>query len=146
MNKVSDVLAERFSRDPLETYLCKQHPPGAWIDKIPLYDFGYAKTFRNQNVFKPIATDKVRDENINFESNRTSSLSEKTQTKQSLLFSIVSSSHQIPTAMFIIFWDFLMVKQNFLSPQVKRSAIISNKYGMYKLPHELPNDLRLRRS
>ena len=34
-----------------------------------------------------------------------------------------------------------MVKQNFLSPQVKRSAIISNKYGMYKLPHELPNDL-----
>ena len=29
------------------------------------------------------------------------------------------------------------------SPQVKRSAIISNKHGIYDLPHELPNDLRL---
>ena len=28
MNKVSDVLAERFSQDPLETYICKQHPLG----------------------------------------------------------------------------------------------------------------------
>ena len=47
MNKVSDVLAERFSQDPLETYFCKQHPAGAWIDKLPLYDFGHAKSFRN---------------------------------------------------------------------------------------------------
>ena len=97
MNNVSDVMAERFSQDPLETYFCKQHPPGAWIDKRPLYDFAYAKTFRNQKVFKPIATGKVRDENINFESNRTSSMSEKIQTKQSLLSSKVSSSHQIPS-------------------------------------------------
>ena len=37
-----------------------------------------------------------------------------------------------------------MFYQIFLSPQVKRSAIISNKNGIYKLPHELPNDLRLR--
>ena len=29
--------------------------------------------------------------------------------------------------MFIIFWDLLMVEQIFLSPQVKRSVIISNK-------------------
>ena len=43
--------------------------------------------------------------------------------------------------MFIIFWDFLMVEQIFFSPQVKRSVIISNKYGIYQLPHELPNDL-----
>ena len=28
MNKVSDGLSERFSQDPLETYFCKQHPPG----------------------------------------------------------------------------------------------------------------------
>ena len=35
-----------------------------------------------------------------------------------------------------------MFYQIFLSPQVKRSAIISNK-GVYELPHELPNDLRL---
>ena len=26
--KVSDVLVERFCQDPLETYFCKQHPPG----------------------------------------------------------------------------------------------------------------------
>ena len=29
MNNVSDVMAQRFSQDPLETYFCKQHPPGA---------------------------------------------------------------------------------------------------------------------
>ena len=29
MNKVSDVFAERFSQDQLETYFRKQHPPGA---------------------------------------------------------------------------------------------------------------------
>ena len=46
--------------------------------------------------------------------------------------------------MFIIFWDFLMAEQIFLSQEVKRSLIISNKYGIYELPHELPNDLRLR--
>ena len=32
----------------------------------------------------------------------------------------------------------------FLSPQVKRSVIISSKQGVYELPHELPNNLRLR--
>ena len=77
MDKV--VLAERFSQDPLESYFCKQ-PPGVWKDKLPLYEFGYANTFRNQKVFKPTATGKVRDE-INFESDRTSSMSEKIQTK-----------------------------------------------------------------
>ena len=96
MNKGLDVYAEGFSQDPLETYFCKQHSPGAWIDKLPLYDFGYAKTFQNQKVFKPIAIGKVRNRNINFESNRTSLVSEKIQTKQSLLSSRVSSSHQIP--------------------------------------------------
>ena len=30
----------------------------------------------------------------------------------------------------------------FLSPQVKRWAIITSKHGIYKLPQELPNDLR----
>ena len=30
------------------------------------------------------------------------------------------------------------------SPQVKQSAIISNKLGMYALPHGLENDLRLK--
>ena len=45
-NKFLDVLAERFSQDPLESYFCKQHPPGAQIGKLPLNDFGYAKTKR----------------------------------------------------------------------------------------------------
>ena len=49
------------------------------------------------------------------------------------------------TISFIIFWDFLMFYQIYLSPQVKRWAIISYKHGIYELSHELPNDLRLRK-
>ena len=64
MHKVLYVLAGRFSQDPLETCLCKQHPPGAGKDKLPLYYFGYANIFRNQKVFKPVRTGKVRDENL----------------------------------------------------------------------------------
>ena len=45
----------------------------------------------------------------------------------------------------IIFWDFLIPYQIFFSPQVKRTVIISNKHGIYELPYELPNDLRLRK-
>ena len=37
-----------------------------------------------------------------------------------------------------------MFYQIFLSPQVKRSAIISNKLDIDELFQELPNDLRLR--
>ena len=37
----------------------------------------------------------------------------------------------------------LMFYKIFFSPQVKRSAIISNKHEIYELPHELPNDLRV---
>ena len=36
------------------------------------------------------------------------------------------------------------VLPNFPSPQVKRCAIITYKHGIYKLRHELPNDLKLR--
>ena len=36
-----------------------------------------------------------------------------------------------------------MFYQIFLSPQVKRWAIITYNYGINELPHELPNDLRL---
>ena len=43
-----------------------------------------------------------------------------------------------------IFWDILMFNKIFMSWQVKRMAIISNKHGIYELPHELPNNLRLR--
>ena len=38
-----------------------------------------------------------------------------------------------------------MFYQIFLSPQVKRCMIITYKHGIYKLPHELPNDLSLRK-
>ena len=41
------------------------------------------------------------------------------------------------------FWDFLMFDQIFLSLQVKRSVIISNKNGIYKLSRKLSNDLKL---
>ena len=37
-----------------------------------------------------------------------------------------------------------MFYQTFLSPQVKQCAIITYKHCIYKLPRELPNDLRLR--
>ena len=47
------------------------------------------------------------------------------------------------TIIFIIFWDCLTFYQIFLSPQVKQSVISINKYGIYELPPELPNDLKL---
>ena len=37
-----------------------------------------------------------------------------------------------------------MFYQIFFSPEMKRSAIISNKHDIYELPHKLSNDLRLR--
>ena len=37
-----------------------------------------------------------------------------------------------------------MFFQTSLSPQVKRCMIITYKHGTYELPHELPNDFRLR--
>ena len=36
-----------------------------------------------------------------------------------------------------------MFYQISLSTQVKRWAIITYKYGIYQLPYELPNDLKL---
>ena len=47
------------------------------------------------------------------------------------------------TIMVIISEDYSMFYQIFLSPQVKRNVIISNKYDMYELPHELSNELTL---
>ena len=37
-----------------------------------------------------------------------------------------------------------MFYQILLLPQVKQNVIISNKHGIYELPYELPNDLKLR--
>ena len=39
----------------------------------------------------------------------------------------------------------LLLYQIFFSPQVQRRVIISNKNGIYELPDELTNDLRLRK-
>ena len=52
-------------------------------------------------------------------------------------------SLQIATIIFMIFWDFLMFYQIFLSPQVKRCAIIAYENGIHELSHGLPNDLGL---
>ena len=38
-----------------------------------------------------------------------------------------------------------MFYQIFLSSQVKRCAIITYQHGIYELPHELPNNVRLRK-
>ena len=37
-----------------------------------------------------------------------------------------------------------MFEQILISPQVKRSVMISNKHCIYELPDELSNDLKLR--
>ena len=37
-----------------------------------------------------------------------------------------------------------MFHKIFVSPQVKRIVIISNKHGIYELPYKLPNNLRLK--
>ena len=49
-HKVSNVLVERFSQDPLETDFWKQRSSGAWRDNLPFYDFDYANTFRSSKV------------------------------------------------------------------------------------------------
>ena len=48
------------------------------------------------------------------------------------------------TIISIIFWHFLIFYPIFFSQKVKQSTIITNKYDIYELPHELLNDLRLR--
>ena len=48
------------------------------------------------------------------------------------------------TIIFIIFRDSLMFYQIFISSQAKRTAIITYIHGIYELPQELSNDLRLR--
>ena len=59
-------------------------------------------------------------------------------------FIAIDLSKQKTTISFIIFWDFLMFCQIFLSAQVKRWAVIAYIHGIYELPHESPNYLRLR--
>ena len=83
MHKVSYVLPKIFSQDTLETFFAKNI-------LLELERINYPSMTLIMPTL-PIATGKVRDKNL--ESKRTSSMSEKIQTKQSLLFSKVSSSH-----------------------------------------------------
>ena len=50
----------------------------------------------------------------------------------------------VTTIMLIIFWEFLVFDQIFVSSEVKRSAVVCNKDGIYELLHELPNDFGLK--
>ena len=61
-----------------------------------------------------------------------------------VVFSLAFDLAAVPTVIFIIFWDFLMFYQIFLSPQEKRFGIIAYTHGIYELPHKLSNDLRFR--
>ena len=45
---------------------------------------------------------------------------------------------------FIILLAFFMYYQIFYSLQVKQYAIITYKHGIYELPHDLPNNIKLR--
>ena len=45
---------------------------------------------------------------------------------------------------FIIYGDILMFQRIFLSLQNKRFAILTYQNGIYELPSELPNDLKVR--
>ena len=78
-----------MSKYPLETYFASNilHPLQTYFVNnilLSLYDLGYVNNFWNQISSKPIATGSVRDENMNFHSDRTSSMSERKQRKQSL--------------------------------------------------------------
>ena len=44
-----------------------------------------------------------------------------------------------------IFWNFAIFQYRSDSPQVKRNLTSSTSNLVYKLPHQLPNDLRLRK-
>ena len=44
----------------------------------------------------------------------------------------------------IIFGEFFILYQIFFSPQMSPSVIISNRHGIYQLPDEFPNNLKLR--
>jgi len=59
-NKVSYVLTERFSQDPLENYFGHQRSMGSRKDNPTMRDFGYNdNTIRNLKVFRPIAGSNV---------------------------------------------------------------------------------------
>ena len=59
------------------------------------------------------------------------------------IYSAILTEDMISAIIFIIFWDFLIFYQIFLSLQVKRSLIVTSKQGIYEVLHELRNHLKL---
>ena len=57
----------------------------------------------------------------------------------------LTNKREQPLILVIIFWNFTVLSHRSASPQVKRSSISSITNLVYQLPHELPNDLRLRK-
>ena len=56
----------------------------------------------------------------------------------------IKKKKKIQRILVIIFWNFTMLQYRSDSPQVKQKLIFSIANLVYELPHELPNDLRLR--
>ena len=94
INKVSDVLAENLVK--IHQNLTFPNNILLELEKInyPSMTLGVPTFFGNK---KYSSQQQQRDENINFESDRISSMSGKIQTKQSLLSSKNSGSHKIPS-------------------------------------------------
>ena len=59
-------------------------------------------------------------------------------------FQLLLAKYVIIATIQVIILSYSLMFYQLFSPQVKRRVIISNKHGIYELPHELPNDLRLK--
>ena len=81
---------------------------------------------------------------------------EKSTKKRSILFKVLSSislsCYCLPfkfmcaftKILVMMFWNFIMFQYKSDLPQVKQKLVSSTKNLVYKFPHELPNNLRLR--
>ena len=58
---------------------------------------------------------------------------------------IIRRKRDIRLQSWSIFWNFTIFQYRYDSPQVKRNFIYSIANVVYELPHEFPNDLRLRK-
>ena len=92
-----------------------------------MYNALESKDTEKQNLEK-------KCEDFKWKTPDTNGLNKKTDynTKSALIINEISDS----TIMVIIFWDFLIFYEILFSSQVKLSVIISNKNGIYDLPHE----------
>ena len=49
----------------------------------------------------------------------------------------------LPKIISIISWDNLKFLQILFSPQVRRCTVVTEKHGIYELPHEFPKALEI---